>query len=84
MPPGFSPLERSKGTASNRRPHMPQGERPAPHHSSHPRILLRPFENGLGFYDARRDNGKTVHLIVYLDEAHGLRGMANRKRTETN
>lgn len=37
------------------------------------------FENGLGFYNALRYNGKKAVLLAYPNEGHGLRGMANRK-----
>ena len=37
------------------------------------------FNNGLGFYNALRYNGKTAILLAYPGEGHGLRGMANRK-----
>jgi fermentation-respiration switch protein FrsA (DUF1100 family) len=37
------------------------------------------FQNGLGFYNALRYNGKTAILLAYPGEGHGLRGMANRK-----
>jgi len=37
------------------------------------------FQNGLGFYNALRYNGKNAVLLAYPGEGHGLRGMANRK-----
>jgi dipeptidyl aminopeptidase/acylaminoacyl peptidase len=37
------------------------------------------FQNGLGFYNALRYNGKTAYLLAYPNEGHGLRGMANRR-----
>jgi len=37
------------------------------------------FQQGLGFYNALRYNGKTAILLAYPGEGHGLRGMANRK-----
>jgi dipeptidyl aminopeptidase/acylaminoacyl peptidase len=37
------------------------------------------FQNGLGFYNALRYNGKTAYLLAYPGEGHGLRGVANRK-----
>jgi dienelactone hydrolase len=37
------------------------------------------FQNGLGFYNALRYNGKNAVLLAYPNEGHGLRGMANRK-----
>ena len=35
------------------------------------------FQNGLGFYNALRYNGKKAVLLAYPGEGHGLRGMAN-------
>ncbi len=37
------------------------------------------FQNGLGFYNALRFNGKSAVLLAYPGEGHGLRGIANRK-----
>ena len=37
------------------------------------------FNNGLGFYNALRYNGKKAVLLAYPGEGHGLRGIANRK-----
>jgi dipeptidyl aminopeptidase/acylaminoacyl peptidase len=37
------------------------------------------FQNGLGFYNALRYNGKNAVLLAYAGEGHGLRGLANRK-----
>jgi dipeptidyl aminopeptidase/acylaminoacyl peptidase len=37
------------------------------------------FQNGLGFYNALRFNGKQAILLAYPGEGHGLRGLANRK-----
>ncbi len=37
------------------------------------------FQNGLGFYNALRLNGKTAILLAYPGEGHGLRRMANRR-----
>jgi dipeptidyl aminopeptidase/acylaminoacyl peptidase len=37
------------------------------------------FQNGLGFYNALRYNGKSAVLLAYPGEGHGLRGLANRK-----
>ncbi len=37
------------------------------------------FQNGLGFYNALRYNGKNAILLAYTGEGHGLRGLANRK-----
>jgi dipeptidyl aminopeptidase/acylaminoacyl peptidase len=41
------------------------------------------FQNGLGFYNALRYNGKTAYLLAYQNEGHGLRGIANRKDLTT-
>jgi dipeptidyl aminopeptidase/acylaminoacyl peptidase len=46
------------------------------HGTSDPTVA---FQNGLGFYNALRFNGKTAYLLAYPNEGHGLRGMANRK-----
>ncbi len=37
------------------------------------------FQNGLGFYNALRLNGKTAIMLAYPGEGHGLRRMANRR-----
>lgn len=37
------------------------------------------FQNGLGFYNALRYNGKNAVLLAYPGEGHGLRGVANRR-----
>ena len=37
------------------------------------------FNNGLGFYNALRYNGKNAVLLAYPGEGHGLRGLANRR-----
>jgi len=37
------------------------------------------FQNGLGFYNALRFNGKTAILLAYPGEGHGLRRMPNRR-----
>ena len=41
------------------------------------------FNNGLGFYNALRYNGKKAILLAYPGEGHGLRGVANRKDLTT-
>jgi dipeptidyl aminopeptidase/acylaminoacyl peptidase len=41
------------------------------------------FNNGLGFYNALRYNGKKAILLAYPGEGHGLRGIANRKDLTT-
>lgn len=37
------------------------------------------FQEGLGFYNALRYNGKNAVLLAYPGEGHGLRGLANRR-----
>ncbi|MGH7552966.1 MAG: S9 family peptidase, partial [Longimicrobiales bacterium] len=37
------------------------------------------FQEGLGFYNALRFNGKNAILLAYPGEGHGLRGLANRR-----
>jgi esterase/lipase len=37
------------------------------------------FQEGLGFYNAMRFNGKSAILLAYQDEGHSLRGLANRR-----
>ena len=37
------------------------------------------FQEGLGFYNALRFNGKEATLLAYPGEGHGLRGLANRR-----
>jgi dipeptidyl aminopeptidase/acylaminoacyl peptidase len=37
------------------------------------------FNNGMAFYNALRYNNKNAILLAYLNEGHGLRGVANRK-----
>ena len=37
------------------------------------------FQNGLGFYNALRLNGKTAIMLAYPGEGHGLRRMPNRR-----
>jgi dipeptidyl aminopeptidase/acylaminoacyl peptidase len=37
------------------------------------------FQNGLGFYNALRYNGKNAVLLAYNGEGHGLRSLANRR-----
>ena len=41
------------------------------------------FQNGLGFYNALRYNGKNAVLLAYTGEGHGLRGLGNRKDLTT-
>jgi dipeptidyl aminopeptidase/acylaminoacyl peptidase len=37
------------------------------------------FTNGMAFYNALRYLGKKAFFLAYLNEGHGLRGLANRK-----
>ncbi|MGH7582642.1 MAG: prolyl oligopeptidase family serine peptidase [Gemmatimonadales bacterium] len=37
------------------------------------------FSEGMNFYNALRFNGKNAVLLAYLNEGHGLRGVANRR-----
>ena len=37
------------------------------------------FSEGMNFYNALRYNNKSVIMLAYPNEGHGLRGMANRK-----
>ena len=37
------------------------------------------FQEGLGFYNALRFNGKSAVLLAYPGEGHGLRGLANKR-----
>jgi dipeptidyl aminopeptidase/acylaminoacyl peptidase len=37
------------------------------------------FQEGLGFYNALRFNGKNAVLLAYPGEGHGLRGLANKR-----
>jgi prolyl oligopeptidase family protein len=46
------------------------------HGTSDPTVA---FQNGLGFYNALRYNGKQAVLLAYPGEGHGLRGIANRR-----
>lgn len=58
--------------------HVPDAEAPflIMHGTDDPTVA---FQNGLGFYNALRINGKTAILLAYPDEGHGLRRMANRR-----
>jgi dipeptidyl aminopeptidase/acylaminoacyl peptidase len=37
------------------------------------------FSEGMNFYNALRYNGKDATLLAYIDEGHGLSGLANRR-----
>ncbi len=58
--------------------HAPDAEAPflIMHGTADPTVA---FQNGLGFYNALRFNGKRAVLLAYPGEGHGLRGLANRK-----
>jgi dipeptidyl aminopeptidase/acylaminoacyl peptidase len=58
--------------------HVPQATAPflIMHGTADPTVA---FQNGLGFYNALRYNGKNAVLLAYTGEGHGLRGLANRK-----
>jgi dipeptidyl aminopeptidase/acylaminoacyl peptidase len=58
--------------------HAPEAEAPflIMHGTSDPTVA---FQNGLGFYNALRFNGKNAVLLAYPGEGHGLRGLANRR-----
>jgi dipeptidyl aminopeptidase/acylaminoacyl peptidase len=58
--------------------HAPDAKAPflIMHGTSDPTVA---FQNGLGFYNALRFNGKSAVLLAYPGEGHGLRGLANRR-----
>ena len=58
--------------------HAPEATQPflIMHGTADPTVA---FQNGLGFYNALRFNGKSAVLLAYPGEGHGLRGIANRK-----
>jgi len=58
--------------------HAPDAKAPflIMHGTSDPTVA---FQNGLGFYNALRFNGKSAILLAYPGEGHGLRGLANRR-----
>jgi dipeptidyl aminopeptidase/acylaminoacyl peptidase len=76
---GFSPWDNpEKYRYESAITHAPKAQVPflIMHGTSDPTV---DFNNGLGFYNALRYNGKTAILLAYPGEGHGLRGMANRK-----
>ena len=76
---GFSPWDNpEKYRFESALTHAPKASVPflIMHGTSDPTV---DFNNGLGFYNALRYNGKTAILLAYPGEGHGLRGMANRK-----
>jgi dipeptidyl aminopeptidase/acylaminoacyl peptidase len=76
---GFSPWEQpERYRFESALTHVPQATAPflIMHGTSDPTVN---FNNGLGFYNALRFNGKKAFLLAYPGEGHGLRGIANRK-----
>lgn len=76
---GFSPWEKPDVYMyESALTHVPEVQAPflIMHGTSDPTVA---FQNGLGFYNALRYNGKNAVLLAYPGEGHGLRGMANRK-----
>ncbi|MDB4873800.1 MAG: hypothetical protein JWM41_246 [Gemmatimonadetes bacterium] len=76
---GFSPWEKPEIYMSESAlTHVPDVTEPIliMHGTADPTVA---FQNGLGFYNALRYNGKNAVLLAYPGEGHGLRGLANRK-----
>ncbi|MEP6491898.1 MAG: prolyl oligopeptidase family serine peptidase [bacterium] len=76
---GFSPWEKPDVYMfESALTHVPEVTAPflIMHGTSDPTVA---FQNGLGFYNALRFNGKNAVLLAYTGEGHGLRGLANRK-----
>lgn len=76
---GFSPWEQpERYRFESALTHVPKATAPflIMHGTSDPTV---DFNNGLGFYNALRYNGKKAVLLAYPGEGHGLRGMANRR-----
>jgi dienelactone hydrolase len=76
---GFSPWEKPDVYMSESAlTHVPEVSAPflIMHGTADPTVA---FQNGLGFYNALRYNGKNAVLLAYTGEGHGLRGLANRK-----
>jgi poly(3-hydroxybutyrate) depolymerase len=76
---GFSPWEKPDVYMfESALTHVPQATAPflIMHGTADPTVA---FQNGLGFYNALRYNGKNAVLLAYTGEGHGLRGLANRK-----
>lgn len=75
---GFSPWEKPEVYMSESAlTHVPEVTAPflIMHGTADPTVA---FQNGLGFYNALRYNGKNAVLLAYPGEGHGLRGLANR------
>jgi dipeptidyl aminopeptidase/acylaminoacyl peptidase len=76
---GFSPWDQpDRYMNESALTHVPKAVAPflIMHGTSDPTV---DFNNGLGFYNALRYNGKKAVLLAYPGEGHGLRGIANRK-----
>jgi dipeptidyl aminopeptidase/acylaminoacyl peptidase len=76
---GFSPWDKPEVYMSESAlTHVPEATAPflIMHGTADPTVA---FQNGLGFYNALRYNGKSAVLLAYPGEGHGLRGLANRK-----
>jgi dipeptidyl aminopeptidase/acylaminoacyl peptidase len=76
---GFSPWDNpDRYRLESALTHAPKAAAPflIMHGTSDPTV---DFNNGLGFYNALRYNGKKAVLLAYPGEGHGLRGMANRR-----
>jgi dipeptidyl aminopeptidase/acylaminoacyl peptidase len=76
---GFSPWEKPEVYMyESALTHVPEVTAPflIMHGTADPTVA---FQNGLGFYNALRYNGKNAVLLAYPGEGHGLRGLANRK-----
>jgi dipeptidyl aminopeptidase/acylaminoacyl peptidase len=76
---GFSPWEKPDVyMQESALTHVPEVTAPflIMHGTADPTVA---FQNGLGFYNALRYNGKNAVLLAYPGEGHGLRGLANRK-----
>jgi dienelactone hydrolase len=76
---GFSPWEKPEVYMfESALTHVPEVTAPflIMHGTADPTVA---FQNGLGFYNALRFNGKNAVLLAYTGEGHGLRGLANRK-----
>jgi dienelactone hydrolase len=80
---GFSPWEKPDVYMyESALTHVPEATAPflIMHGTADPTVA---FQNGLGFYNALRYNGKNAVLLAYPGEGHGLRGLANRRDLTT-
>jgi dipeptidyl aminopeptidase/acylaminoacyl peptidase len=76
---GFSPWEKPEVYRfESALTHAPEVRPPVliMHGTADPTVA---FSEGMNFYNALRFNGKTAFLLAYPGEAHGLRGLANRR-----